>query len=54
MGLIGLNKSYVLINVQEEIDSLLTKSSKLLRSRYENATPNLCWVLCALLGVLCS
>ena len=23
-----------------------------LRSRYENATPNLCWVLCALLGVL--
>ena len=24
----------------------------LLRSRYENATPNLCWVLCALLGVL--
>ena len=22
----------------------------LLRSRYENATPNLCWVFCALLG----
>ena len=27
---------------------------KLLRSRYENATPNLCWVFCALLGVLCN
>ena len=25
-----------------------------LRSRYENATPNLCWVSCALLGVLCN
>ena len=25
-----------------------------LRSRYENATPNLCWVCCALLGVLCN
>ena len=25
-----------------------------LRSRYENATPNLCWVFCALLGVLCN
>ena len=24
------------------------------RSRYENATPNLCWVLCALLRVLCN
>ena len=24
-----------------------------LRSKYENATPNLCWVFCALLGVLC-
>ena len=24
-----------------------------LRSRFENATPNLCWVICALLGVLC-
>ena len=24
----------------------------LLRSRYENATPNLFWVFCALLGVL--
>ena len=28
--------------------------SSLLRSRYENATPNLCWVFCALLGVLCN
>ena len=26
----------------------------LLRSRYENTTPNLCWVLCALFGVLCN
>ena len=26
----------------------------LLRSRYENATPNLCWGFCALLGVLCN
>ena len=26
----------------------------LLRSRYENATPNLCWVFCALLGFLCN
>ena len=26
----------------------------LLRSRYENATPNLCWVFCTLLGVLCN
>ena len=26
----------------------------LMRSRYENATPNLCWVFCALLGVLCN
>ena len=25
-----------------------------LRSRYENATPNLCWVCCALLGLLCN
>ena len=25
-----------------------------MRSRYENATPNLCWVFCALLGVLCN
>ena len=25
-----------------------------LRSRYENTTPNLCWVFCALLGVLCN
>ena len=25
-----------------------------LRSRYENATPNLCWVFCALLGDLCN
>ena len=25
-----------------------------LRSRYENATPNLCWVFCALSGVLCN
>ena len=24
-----------------------------LRSRYEKATPNLCWVFFALLGVLC-
>ena len=23
-------------------------------SRYENATPNLCWVFCALLGDLCN
>ena len=27
---------------------------RLLRSKYENATPNLCWVFCALLGVLCN
>ena len=27
---------------------------RLLRSRYEKATPNLCWVFCALLGVLCN
>ena len=26
----------------------------LLRSRYENAAPNLCWVFYALLGVLCN
>ena len=26
----------------------------LLRSSYENATPNLCWVFFALLGVLCN
>ena len=26
----------------------------LLRSRYENATPNLCWVFCTLLDVLCN
>ena len=26
----------------------------LLRSRYQNATPNLCWVFCALLGILCN
>ena len=25
-----------------------------LRSRYENATPNLCWVFCALMVVLCN
>ena len=25
-----------------------------LRWRYDNATPSLCWVFCALLGVLCS
>ena len=29
-------------------------SMKYLRSRYENATPNLCWVFCALLGDLCN
>ena len=28
------------------------KDAMLLRSRYENATPNLCCVFCALLGVL--
>ena len=26
----------------------------LLCSRYENATPNLCWVFCALLDILCN
>ena len=26
----------------------------LLRSRYDNATRNLCWVFCALLGILCN
>ena len=31
-----------------------SKCWRLLRSRYENATPNLCWVFCALLGVLCN
>ena len=25
-----------------------------LRSRYDNATPNLFWLFCALLGVLCN
>ena len=36
---------------------ILNKSSDimitLLRSRYENATPNFCCVFCVLLGVLC-
>ena len=28
--------------------------SFILRSRYKKETPNLCWVTCALLGVLCN
>ena len=31
-----------------------SSSILLLISRYENAIPNLCWVLCALSGVLCN
>ena len=30
------------------------RSTQLWRSRYENATPILCWVFCALLGFLCN
>ena len=30
------------------------RSTQLLRSGYENATPILCWVFCALLGFLCN
>ena len=33
---------------------LISFSPVILRSRYEKATPNLCWVFFALLGVLCS
>ena len=34
--------------------SYLTYEMLYLRSRYENATSNLCWMFCALLGVLCN
>ena len=33
---------------------LISFSPVILRSRYEKATPNLCWVFFALLGVLCN
>ena len=38
----------------ELVAALLGRKYSLMRSRYENASPNLCWVFCALLGVLCN
>ena len=49
-------------NLEESLSAkgiiILRYTSKLerglLRSRTSNAIPNLCWVFCALLGVLCN
>ena len=35
-------------------NSFYSFALKYLRSRYENASPSLCWVFCALLGYLCN
>ena len=59
------NKHHMLENVESPVSAGNKKAikkmgegvergNKFLRSRYENATPNLCWVFCALLGVLCN
>ena len=48
----GLNATYE-SRIVRNSKVLVSICFELLRSRYENVTPNFCWVFCALLGVLC-
>ena len=53
----NLNNTYEIctyIDIYTVTTVWLNSKIILLRSRYENATPNLCWVFCALLGNLCN